>query len=60
MAGVHVPVIPLLAVVGKPGAVEPAQIDRTAPKLNVGATIGFTVTAKFAGRAHCPALGVNV
>jgi hypothetical protein len=44
VAGLHVPVIPLLAIVGKEGAIPPLHIDALAPKLNVGGTIGFTVT----------------
>ena len=30
------------------------------PKLNKGVTTGLTVTVREVGRAHCPAVGVNV
>ena len=54
----QVPVIPLLEVVGNVGAVEPSQM--LVAKLNVGVTLGVTVTFTITGRAHCPAVGVNV
>ncbi len=57
-AGVQVPVIPLLELVGKAVNVAPAQIGATA--VNVGVTIGFTVMVIVAVVAHCPAFGVNV
>ena len=57
-AGAHVPVIPLLEVVGKAVSVAPEQIGATA--LNVGVTFGLTVIAKVAVVAHCPAVGVKV
>lgn len=59
-AGLHVPVMPLVEVVGKAGTVPPEQMLSDVPKLNAGVRIGFTVTVKVAGRAHCPAVGVNV
>lgn len=59
-AGLHVPAIPLSEVLGRAGAVPPAQSDKLDPKLNVGVTFGFTVTFSEAGMAHCPAVGVNV
>jgi hypothetical protein len=58
-AGFHVPVIPLAEVVAKTGTVVPVQIDWNVPKLNVGFTIGFTVTVYTNGVTHCPAT-VNV
>lgn len=39
-AGVQVPVIPLVEVVGKSGAVAPEQIDTAVPKLNTGVVFG--------------------
>jgi len=33
---------------------------RFAPKLNVGAIFGSTVTTNDAVVAHCPAVGINV
>ncbi len=58
--GLQVPVIPLVDVVGKAGAVVPAQIDWLVPKLNTGVMIGLTVTVNVAVVAHCPAVGVKV
>ena len=57
-AGAHVPVIPLLDVVGNAVSVAPEQIGATA--LNVGVTFGLTVIVNVAVVAHCPAVGVNV
>ena len=57
-AGDHVPVIPLLEVVGKAVKVCQLQIGPTAVK--VGNTFGFTVMVKVVVLAHCPAVGVNV
>ena len=57
-AGVHVPVIPLLDVVGKGVRVAPEQIGATA--VNVGVIFGLTVIVNVAVVAHCPAAGVNV
>ena len=58
VAGLHVPLIPLLEVVGKTGAVLPEQIAAIAS--NVGVMIGLTVIVIVVVEAHCPALGVNV
>ena len=57
-AGAHVPLIPLLEVVGKAIKVAPEQIGATAVK--VGVTCEFTVMVKVVVVAHCPALGVKV
>ncbi len=57
-AGAHVPLIPLLEVVGKAVKVAPEQIGATAVK--VGVTGGFTVMVSVVVVAHCPALGVKV
>ena len=58
-AGFHVPVIPLLDVVGKVGTDPPAQMVSDIPKLNVGVMFGVTVTVNVTGVAHCPPVGVN-
>ena len=57
-AGDHVPVIPLLEVVGNGASVAPEHIDATA--LNVGVTLGVTVMVNVVVVAHCPVVGVNV
>ncbi len=57
-AGDQVPVIPLFEVVGKALKGEPEQIGATA--VNVGVVVWFTVIVRFAGDAHCPAVGVKV
>ena len=57
-AGLHVPVMPLLDVVGNAGAV---LFWHNGPIcVNVGITCAFTIMLKEAGVAHCPAAGVNV
>jgi hypothetical protein len=57
-AGLQVPEIPFVEVVGKTGAVVPVQNAGTV--LNVGVTLGFTVTFKVVVVAHWPAVGVKV
>jgi hypothetical protein len=57
VAGLHVPVIPLVDVVGKTGAVLPLHIAAIA--VNVGVTIGFTVTVKLAVFIQLPELAVK-
>jgi len=57
-AGVQVPVMPLLEVVGNAVSVAPEQIGATA--VNVGVMFGLTVIVKVVVVAHCPAVGVNV
>ena len=57
-AGAHVPVIPLLEVVGNGVSVAPEHIGATA--VNVGVTLVFTVIVKVAVVAHWPGSGVNV
>ncbi len=57
-AGDHVPLIPLLEVVGNTDKLPPEHIAGTAVK--VGVTFGFTVIVKVVFIAHCPAVGVNV
>ena len=58
VAGAHVPVIPLVDVVGKTGAADPLHIAGTA--VNVGVINGLTVTVSVVVVAHNPAVGVNV
>ena len=57
-AGVHVPVMPFVDVVGNVGATEPEQNGATAAK--VGVTLGFIVTVNVVVVAHWPASGVKV
>ena len=57
IAGLHVPVIPLVDVVGST-SVAPEQIGATAA--NVGVTLGFTVIVNVAVVAHSVAAGVKV
>ena len=59
-AGFHVPVIPLLDVVGNVGTFAPEHTVNAVPKLNVGVIFGVIVTVKVVVVAHCPAVGVNV
>ena len=58
--GFHVPVIPFRDVTGNAGTLSPEQIVSDNPKLNTGATMGFTVTSKVVVVAHCPGEAVNV
>ena len=57
-AGAHVPVMPLLEVVGRAANVAPEQIGATA--LKVGVLFGFTTIVNVVVVAHWPAVGVNV
>ena len=59
-AGLHVPLIKLVDVLGNIGTAPPAQIVLVVPKLNVGVVLGVTVTVIVTGNPHCPAFGVNV
>ena len=43
-AGLQVPAIPFEELLGKAGTVPPWQTANTVPKLNVGVTLGITVT----------------
>ena len=56
--GAHVPVMPLLEVVGNGDKVAPEHIGATA--VNVGVMFGLTVIVNVVVVAHCPAAGVNV
>ncbi len=58
VAGLHVPVILFVDVVGKVGAAAPEQIGAIAS--NVGTMLELTVTVNVVVAAHCPAVGVNV
>ena len=58
VAGLHVPVILLVDVVGSIGAVVPEQIGSIAS--NVGTMLELTVIFIVVVVAHCPASGVNV
>ena len=60
VAGLHVPLIPLVEAVGRAGTEAPAQMESEVPKVNNGVTFGVTVTFRLAGNAHWPAAGVNV
>jgi hypothetical protein len=60
VAGFHVPVILFVEVADNVGTVPPAQMFNVVPKLNVGVSIGLTVTVNVAVVAHWPAVGVNV
>ena len=57
-AGAHVPVMPLLEVVGSGARVAPEHIGATAVK--AGVVLLFTVMVKVVVVAHCPGSGVNV
>ena len=57
-AGLQVPVIPLLDVVGKAAKAAPEQISATC--VNVGAMFGLTMIVIVTVVAHCPAVGVKV
>ena len=58
VAGLQVPLIPLVDVVGSVGATDPVQIGLTAAK--AGEMLELTVTSNVVVAAHCPAAGVNV
>ncbi len=57
-AGDHVPVMPLVEVVGSTDKLLPEQIAAT--DVNVGVTNGLTVMVMVAVVAHWPAVGVKV
>ena len=58
IAGLHVPVIPFVDVVGKVEIIAPEQYGPTA--LKVGVIFELTVTLSVVEIAHCPAVGVKV
>ena len=57
--GDHVPIIPLVEVVGKGDSEPPLQIGVTAANVGV-AGVEFTTISNVVVVAHCPASGVNV
>ena len=52
VAGLQVPVMPLVEVPGSAGTVPPEQIDKLVPKLNAGVIFGATVTLNVVVVAH--------
>ena len=52
VAGLQVPVTPLLDVAGSAGTIPPAQITNEVPKLNTGTVLGVTVTSNGTEFAH--------
>ena len=52
--------MPFDDVAGNMGPAVPAQIVKLAPKLNMGARFGLTVTVNVDVVAHDPAVGVNI
>ena len=58
-AGLHVPDIPLVEVVGKGDKASPVHIGATAANVGV-AGVEFTVISSVVVVAHCPAIGVKV
>ena len=58
--GFHVPVIPLVEVLGSTGTTPPAHMVSVVPNTNAGVIFGFTVTASDVASAHWPGVGVNV
>ena len=57
-AGLHVPLIPLVEVVGNEGIVSPTQ--KGPIWLKVGGWVGIMTTVMSVTVAHCPASGVKV
>ena len=57
-AGVQVPVIPLVEIVGKADKLPPEQIGVTA--LNVGVTFGFTVIVTSSEQLESEAVHLNI
>ena len=58
IAGLHVPVMLFVDVVGRAGIEAPAQYGPA--ELKVGVTTGLIVIVSVVVTAHCPAEGVNV
>jgi hypothetical protein len=58
IAGLHVPVMPFVEVVGSAGIVAPEQYGPTGA--NVGVTLGLTVIVSVVVVAQRPAVGVKV
>ena len=60
VAGLHVPLMPLVEVFGSAGTMPLAQMFNEPPNSNVGVMLGSTVTVNVAVVAHNPAVGVKV
>ena len=60
VAGLHVPVIPLVELVVNAGTDPSAQMVSVVPNVKVGVMLGLTVTVRVVVVAHNPAVGVNV
>ena len=60
VAGLHVPVIPLVDALFRTGTVPPSHTDNVVPKPNVGVRFGLTVTVNVNVVAQIPADGVKV
>ncbi len=59
-AGLHVPVIPFVEVLGKTGTVPLLQITRLVPNGKEGVVLGVTVIVILIGNPHVFGAGVNV
>src|SRR4051812_872319 len=59
MAGLQVPVTPLLLTPGKTGGLTFIQTDCDGPKVNAGVRMGFTVTVNVIGGAQGSLVLVN-
>jgi hypothetical protein len=59
-AGFHVPVIPLVDVVGNTGTVPLSQIESAVPNEKVATTFGITTTLTVTGIPQVPAAGVKI
>ena len=60
IAGLQLPVIAFVDVLGNDGTVPPAQMVSALPKENAGVIFVLTVTVNVAGTAHSPEAGVKV
>jgi hypothetical protein len=60
VAGLHVPLMLLVEVLGRVGTDPPLHIDMDVPNVKVGVTLGLTVTFLVIGIPHDPDEGVNV
>lgn len=59
-AGLQVPVIPFVEVLGSVGTASPLHIEALVPKVNVGVMFGFTVTVNEVPVIHPEEEGVNI
>jgi hypothetical protein len=60
VAGLHVPVIPLVEVPGKAGTAPPEHTLSAVPNANAGVAFGVIVIFLVITFPHDPAVGVNV